>query len=301
MYNPLLDTFIIVCECKSFTKASEKLFITPAGVMRQINALEKHLNLKLFDRTASGLKLTFAGKLVHQEANKIINQSNESLKIIKNELERIETTFCVGTSLLNPAKPFMDLWYETNKKFPNYKLHLVPFEDQSEGIINEIKNLGIKFDFLLGVCDSKKWLKLCNFLKIGEYKKMIAVSRKHRLAQKEIVNIEDLYGETLMMVSKGDSALNDLIRADIETNHPQIKIEDTKPYYDIRVFNKAAETSNVLLTIECWKDVHPGLVTIPVNWDYNIPYGLLYAKDAPSDVKAFVLEVKKTINKKNPL
>lgn len=294
MFNPLLTTFITTCECKSFTKASERLFISPAGVMKQINALEKHLNLKLFERTAAGLRLTFAGKLVYKEAKKIINQSEESLKRIKNELERIETTFCVGTSLLNPAKPFMDLWYKTNQKFPNYKLHLVPFEDESEGILSEIKNLGIKFDFLIGVCDSKKWLELCNFLKLGEYKKMIAVSRKHPLASKKIIEIKDLYGETLMMVSKGDSTLNDKIRYDIETNHPQIKIEDTKPFYDIKVFNRAAETLNVLLTIECWKDVHPGLVTIPVNWDYSIPYGLLYSKTAPDDVKAFVREVSKS-------
>ena len=44
----------------------------------------------------------------------------------------------------------------------------------------------------------------------------------------------------------------------------------------------------MLLTIECWQDVHPGLVTIPVNWDYSIPYGLLYSKEAPDDVLEFV-------------
>lgn len=44
----------------------------------------------------------------------------------------------------------------------------------------------------------------------------------------------------------------------------------------------------MLLTIECWQEVHPGLVTIPVNWDYSIPYGLLYSKEAPDDVLEFV-------------
>ena len=49
-----------------------------------------------------------------------------------------------------------------------------------------------------------------------------------------------------------------------------------------------AETGNVLLTIECWQEVHPGLITIPVNWDYSIPYGLLYSHHAPEDVLQFV-------------
>lgn len=33
-----------------------------------------------------------------------------------------DNTFRVGTSLLNPAKPFMDLWYRVNQDFPDYKL-----------------------------------------------------------------------------------------------------------------------------------------------------------------------------------
>ncbi len=201
-----------------------------------------------------------------------------------------DTTFCVGTSLLNPAKPFMDIWYRVNRKFPDYKLHLVPFEDDYRGILSEIEKLGEKFDFLIGVCDSKAWLSLCNFAPLGRYRKMIAVSREHHLAQKSRINIEDLYGETLMMVRQGDSGVNDFLRNDIEKNHPQIHIEDTPQFYDLSVFNRCAETGNVLLTIECWKDVHPGLVSIPVNWDYSIPYGLLYSLNAPDDVKKFVEE-----------
>ena len=95
-----------------------------------------------------------------------------------------------------------------------------------------------------------------------------------------------------MMVGKGDSGVNDFIRNDLETYHPQIKIEDTPQFYDMSVFNRCAESGNVLLSIECWKDVHPGLVTLPVDWEYKIPYGLLYSKNADEDIKKFVLTVK---------
>ena len=120
---------------------------------------------------------------------------------------------------------------------------------------------------------------------------MAAVSREHRLAGKKRLEIEDLYGETLMMVRRDDSGVNDEIRNDLERNHPQIHIEDTPQFYDLYVFNRCAETGNVLLTIECWQEVHPGLVSIPVNWDYSIPYGLLYSLDAPEDVLRFVKAV----------
>lgn len=298
MYNPILDTFIAVVDCGSFTKAAEKLYISSTAVMKQINTLEKRLDLKLIDRSPTGVSLTPAGKIIYRNALFMINYSNKSIQEALAVSANYNTTFCVGTSLLNPAKPFMDLWYSVNKAFPNYKLHLVPFEDNHEGILSEIGKLGEKFDFLIAACDSKAWLSLCQFLPLGKYRKMIAVSREHRLANKKIINVEDLYKETLMMVAYGDSGANDTLRSDLETNHPQIHIEDTPHFYDLSVFNRCAETNNVLLTIECWQHVHPGLVTIPVNWDYSIPYGLLYSLKAPEDVLRFVHEVAQMIPKK---
>lgn len=297
MYNPVLDTFITVAECGSFTKASELLYISPTAVMKQMNTLEAHLDVKLTERTPTGVKLTAAGEIIYRDAKFMKDYSKKSLAEAKAAEFSYDTTFCVGTSLLNPAKPFMDIWYRVNKKFPDYKLHLVPFEDDHDGILSEIKKLGEKFDFLIGVCDSKAWLSLCNFMPLGRYKKMIAVSREHRLARKSSIGLEDLYGETLMMVKSGDSGVNDFIRNDLEKNHPQIHIEDTPQFYDLSVFNRCAETGNVLLTIECWQEVHPGLVSIPVNWDYSIPYGLLYSLNAPDDVKKFVDEAAKLAGK----
>ncbi|MSA01566.1 LysR family transcriptional regulator [Lactonifactor sp. BIOML-A3] len=295
MYNHMLNTFIAVADCGSFTKASERLYISPTAVMKQMNALESHLDLKLIKRTTSGVRLTAAGILIYQDAKFIIDYSGKSIAGARAAMHLNDTTFCIGTSLLNPAKPFMDLWYRVNQDFSEYKLHLVPFEDNHEGILAEIEQLGKKFDFLIGVCDSREWLRRCNFLSLGRYKKMIAVSREHRLSGKKSIVVEDLYGETLMMVRQGDSGVNDFLRNDLEKHHPQIHIEDTPLFYDLSVFNRCAETGNVLLTLECWQEVHPSLVSIPVDWDYSIPYGLLYSLDAPKDVLKFVETVRKII------
>ena len=292
MYNHMLDTFIAVADCGSFTKASQQLYISPTAIMKQMNALESHLELKLIERTPSGVQLTSSGEIIYRNSKFMIDYSHKSIAEAKASVYANDTTFCVGTSLLNPAKPFMDIWYCVNKDFPEYKLHLVPFEDNHEGILSEIEKLGKKFDFLIGVCDSKAWLSRCNFLPLGRYRKMIAVSREHHLAKKSRIDLQDLYGETLMMVKQGDSGVNDFIRNDLQRYHPKIRIEDTPQFYDLSVFNRCAETGKVLLTIECWQEVHPGLVSIPVNWDYSIPYGLLYSFDAPKDVLRFVERVK---------
>lgn len=293
MFNPQLIAFVYVADCGSFTKAAEKLFISPTAVMKQINSLEKHFDLKLFVRTTRGVRLTPAGEVIYKDARFLFDYSRKSIEQARSAMREEHKTFRVGTSLLNPARRFMDLWYQVNADFPGYKIHLVPFEDNHEGILAEISQLGVKFDFLVGVCDSKTWLNRCNMLMLGRYKKMVAVSREHRLAKKSGLEIEDLYGETLMMVAEGDSGLNDFMRNDLKRNYPQIHIEDTPHFYDVSVFNRCAETKNVLLTLECWQEVHPALVTIPVNWKYSIPYGLLYSLTPTADVRKFVDTVQK--------
>lgn len=193
MYNHMLDTFIAAADCGSFTKAAELLYISPTAVMKQMNTLEEHLDMKLLERTPSGVHLTDAGTLIYRDAKFMIEYSRKSIADARATLHARDTTFCVGTSLLNPAKPFMDLWYRVNRDFPEYKLHLVTFEDDHKGILTEIEQLGKKFDFLIGVCDSREWLRRCNFLALGRYKKMVAVSREHPLAGKKRIELKDLF------------------------------------------------------------------------------------------------------------
>ena len=291
MFNPLLSTFVCVTDCGSFTKAAEKLFLSPTAVMKQINALEAHLGVKLMERTPQGIWLTPSGEVIYKDAKFLFDYSERSIESARRAMETERRIFRVGTSLLNPARPFMDLWHRVGGQFPGYKLQLVPFEDDHAGILEEIGALGEKFDFLMAVCDSKLWLGKCNMLSLSRCEKMVAVSREHRLAGYARLKVSDLYGETLMMVKAGDSASNDKIRADLTRDHPSIQIEDTPHFYDISVFNRCAQTGNVLLFLDCWQEVHPALVSIPVDWDYSLPYGLLYALEPTEEVARFVTAV----------
>lgn len=109
MYNPMLDTFIPVADNGSFNKAAEYLYISPTAVMKQMNKLEEHLNLKLIERTTAGIRLTEAGKIIYRDAKFLIDYSQKSVSSAHAAEHVHDTTFCVGTSMLNPAKPFMDL------------------------------------------------------------------------------------------------------------------------------------------------------------------------------------------------
>lgn len=294
MYNDLLTAFVCVADCGSFNKASEKLFLSSTSIMKQINALEKHLDVQLMERTNQGITLTEAGKIIYKHAKHLFRYSEKVIAEAKNAMNLSETTFCVGTSILNPCKPFMDLWYQINESFPDYKLHIVPFEDNHENILGELSLMGEKFDFVVAACDSELWLNRCNFYPLGTCKHCCAVSRTHRLAKKEHLTIEDFYDETLMIVKRGDSATVDTIR-DLLKQHDRILLEDTPQFYDMEVFNRCAQTQNIMLTLDCWKDVHPSLVTIPVVWDFQIPYGLLYPQHPSEDIRKVLTELEKIL------
>lgn len=291
MFNSQLKVFVCVADCGSFTKASEKLFISATAVMKQINSLEEHLNLKLFIRSNQGIELTAAGESIYKDAKDFFDFSNKSISKAQQLVESIENTVCVGTSMLNPCKAFMDLWAQINDYFQGYKLNIVPFEDDQNGMLS----LGEKYDFLIGVCDSSIWLERCNFLKLGDYKRCFAVPITHRLAKKKELDITDFYGETVVMVKRGDSPINDFERDEMEQNHPQIKIEDASNFYSIEVFNKCVQNNSLLSSVECWKDIHPSMVTIPMKNERTIPYGLIYSLTPPKEIIKIVEAIKKTI------
>ena len=64
MYNPQIETLIQVADAGSFSKAAERMYITSVSIMNQINALEKRIGVKLFERTNQGVELTEAGRSI---------------------------------------------------------------------------------------------------------------------------------------------------------------------------------------------------------------------------------------------
>lgn len=69
--GPLL-TFYETVRCGSVRKASEILGLAPSSVSRQISLLEKQMGAALFERSANGVTLTFAGKEVAEYARVVL-------------------------------------------------------------------------------------------------------------------------------------------------------------------------------------------------------------------------------------
>lgn len=288
MYNPQLETFIRVADAGSFNRAAEESFITPTAVIKQINSLESALEVKLFDRSHRGLTLTKAGRSLYQDAKYVIQYCRDSVTRAKNAMQEDLNVIRIGSSPMTPAQLLMGLWSKIQALYPDIKFQIVPFENTPENAREILANLGKNIDVVGGIFDDTMLhLRGCAGLELTRGPFGCAVSVHHRLAAKDKLKITDLYGENLMLMHRGWSHYVDRLRDELWSNHPQINIVDFD-FYSMDVFNRCENSNDVLLAIPGWANVHPLLKVIPVEWDHNIPYGILHSPEPSPTVQRFL-------------
>lgn len=79
-----ISEFVYVAENESFTLASKKMGISTAQVSRQVSALEKRLNIKLFYRTTRKVSLTEEGRIFYQHCRGVLDGLNAAELAVTN-------------------------------------------------------------------------------------------------------------------------------------------------------------------------------------------------------------------------
>ena len=296
MYNKYLDIFVQVADTGSFSKAGEKLFISPTAVMKQMNLMEGELGLSLLNRTNHGITLTDSGKQIYKDAKFIINYSKKAIEKAKKIQDKNTYFVTIGTSLICPCKPLLHIWYKISDKHPEFKIKIVPFEENHSNTLSTLNNNGKALDFLVSPGDSTEWLKNFNFLKLGEYRFCVAIPISNPLSKKDEISFSDLSAQKVVAITTGNSKQNENIVEKLKTNCKDIEIIDAPLYYDVELFNRCEENEYLLITLECWKDIHPAFKTIPFSSGESMPYGAIYSKEPSEDALMFLSIIKEVIN-----
>ncbi len=139
-----MRSFRRVVELGSFSRASEDLSLSPAGLSKQIRLLEEHLGTVLLHRTTRRMSLTETGSLYFSECCRILDQLQELERNVSNSATalsgriRVNAPVSFGLMVLSPLLPnFM-------AAHPELKVDLV-LSDQLLDII------GAGFDILIRV------------------------------------------------------------------------------------------------------------------------------------------------------
>ena len=292
MYNPQLTTFISVAENGSFTKAADALFITPTAVMKQINTLEERLGITLFDRTNHGLQLTEAGKSFLQDAKYIIDYSDRAIEKAReiDNKDKVQS-IRIGTSIMTPAKFLLDVWAEIQKFNPYFKIELIPFENTPINSVEILKNLGKHIDIVAGLYDDN-FLKerCCQAAHLYDKQLLFAIPVTNPLCSKRKIELADLKGQKVLLIRKNWNEYIDELREDLTASG--VTIEEFE-MFNLNAYNRAVQENVPIITVEGWEDVHPLLKIVPADWEYRIPFGILYSPTPSKQVKDFIVAMKK--------
>ena len=79
-----METFLCVCECMNYTKASEILHITQPAVSQHIHYLEKYYGTKLFSMEGKKLRITKEGEALRSVA---LRMKNDEIRLKEHFLD----------------------------------------------------------------------------------------------------------------------------------------------------------------------------------------------------------------------
>lgn len=112
MESLYLKTFLEVVRAGSISRAADILCVTQPAVSRRIKFMEDQYGFPLLDRTAQHLKLTEAGQIVLEKAEKLLEIESELLVGLRSLSQKIHISFCCSpafgiTHLPGILKEFM--------------------------------------------------------------------------------------------------------------------------------------------------------------------------------------------------
>ncbi len=264
------------------------MYVTTTSVMKQMNTLEERLGLKLIERSNQGIRLTEAGKVIYRYGCKFVKEEEQAIEYAGKK-DRTEVRIIrVGSSFLNPADVLIRLWEQINYTKIDYRFNIVPYDDNSSEITRIVSLLGKEMDLIIGADDSNEWNKYSQNLILGSYRLCVAVPKYHALSQKDLIRPRDLYGEELMILPSDTSPILSSFKKELREKHPEIKLVSTNKYYDMEPFNECASGKALLLSLDAWRNVHPSLVTIPLECDCRMECGIRYSKNPTPEVQEFI-------------
>lgn len=139
----LLVIFAKVTENRSFTKAAQVLGIEKSTVSSKVSQLEKHLGVRLLNRTTRQVTLTEAGEGYYQYCRQIVESAREAehyAETLTSEPQgilRISVSLDFGQLLVRQLiKPFM-------KAYPDLRIDLVAI-DREVDLVEERFDLALR-------------------------------------------------------------------------------------------------------------------------------------------------------------
>ncbi len=214
MISNKLYSLLKVAETRSFTRAAEQLSLTQPAVSQHIQALEKELNVHIFERSSNELHVTHEGEIVIKYAKRmqaLYNNLNRDLKTEKNSIRSL-TVGITHTAESNAIA-------ETLAKYVNSheSMTIKILTDTTNNLYDMLRNFELDFAFVEGKINDPA----LRYMMLDTDSLVLAVSPTHRLAKQSMVTIRDLKKEKLIL-RLPDSNTRNLFVSSLEAHNMSV-------------------------------------------------------------------------------
>lgn len=134
---------VLLAETGSFSQLAEKLKLSQPALSKHILALEKELDVQLFNRSTSPVTLTAAGEHFVREARELLHRENQLLRSMAQFRSGEKGQLVIGTTPFRSAYLLPPVVQKVQEKFPGIHVRLV--EEGSELLRKDAADG--KFDF----------------------------------------------------------------------------------------------------------------------------------------------------------
>ena len=141
-----MKTFLAVVQEGSFSKAADKLDISPQLVSKYISALEDNLRTRLLHRTTRKVSVTEAGNQYYQRCQQVIIDIEDMENSLNNLSENVSGVLSISAPMSFGTKHLAGLLVDFQNQYPNLKLDL-RLTDQYVDIVEQ----GIDIALRIGV------------------------------------------------------------------------------------------------------------------------------------------------------
>lgn len=198
-----LEAFIAVYKYKGLSSAAKTLYITPQGLSKTIQKLERELGTALFTRKPTGMEPTLAGERLYMCSRSIINQ----LSSISGEYLNLSADYTVPCTSYSVRFLSSEIFAYMHSLYPDVGLHLI---EKPDSVIDEMLGDGqVEIALMQAPVDSSRY----NYISLASFPVCVLVNRSNPLALHDSLSLSDLQGMSLLYVG-GDMFSTILKRAE---------------------------------------------------------------------------------------
>ena len=188
-----LITFLEVARQGSFSRAGEKVFRSQSAVSAQIRQLEQEYGDRLLDRSGKTVKLTPAGQVFYEYAERLKNLRDESLMAVADHSGTPRGTLRVGANEATCLYVLPEVFAEYCRRYPPVQISI--YRNFSYKIVEKLENGQVEVGILTLPIQSPS-LKI---QPIFRDKLMLMVSPKNPLAKFKVVPVSEIVKHPLLL------------------------------------------------------------------------------------------------------